>query len=327
MIKVIESMNKKIKKRSKDIFQTSLLLLPLLICVLLFTLIPIFHTFAKSLRFLPNEADRTSYEINFNNYNNILSDKLFQHAVLNSTLVLIFGSGFSITLALLFALLINSLLFKTSKRIFISIIYSQFFISGFAIGIAFSMFFGSKNLFFYILGLDKYSFMLGDHKLPIWIYYSIFQLWRSLPFNLVLFAASLSRAEAKYYRLMRNDKLTMFQKFRFVYANEISKVLFSVLFTNFIFSTLLLPEAILEPTYSVDSNLAHTLTSYTLKFLGSGNNSSLKFEKGYASAFFSFAYLLSLLCIIQLLRIKTIKGIYFKIIKLKGNKNNDHQNN
>lgn len=323
-------MNKKIKKNSNEVLKTSLLIAPLLICILLFTLIPIFHTFIKSLRALPNEADRTIYEINFNNYNNILSDKLFQHAVLNSTLVLIFGSGFSITLALLFALLINSLIFKTSKRIFVSIIYSQFFISGFAIGIAFSMFFGSKNLFFYFLGLDKYSFMLGEHKLPIWIYYSIFQLWRSLPFNLVLFSAGLSRAEAKYYRLMRNDKLTVLQRFRFVYANEISKVLFSILFTNFIFSTLLLPETILESTYNIDTNLAHTLTSYTIKFLGSTNNPSLKFEKGYAAAFFSFIYLLLLLCVIQLLRIKNIKSIYFKIKKLKnlkGNKNYDHKNN
>lgn len=43
-------MNKKIKKNSNEVLKTSLLIAPLLICILLFTLIPIFHTFIKSLR-------------------------------------------------------------------------------------------------------------------------------------------------------------------------------------------------------------------------------------------------------------------------------------
>ncbi len=90
-------------------------------------------------------------------------------------------------LALAFALIINSIVSTVTKRAILSLIYSQFFISGFAVGIAFTLFFGSKGLFFYLIGLDKYSFTSGSKRISIWIYYVIYQIWRSLPFNLVLF--------------------------------------------------------------------------------------------------------------------------------------------
>ncbi|WP_369024606.1 sugar ABC transporter permease [Mycoplasma capricolum] len=306
-----------IKLKLKNLFpilKIALLMLPLLFLILLFTIIPIFHTFIKSLRFTPNEANRTIYEYNFKNYNNILSDPNFKHAIINSTFVLLFGTGISIILALFFSFIINSLISKSTKSILLSVIYSQFFISGFAIAIAFTNFFGSKNLFFYILRLNQYSFTSGNKRLPIWIYYAIYQIWRSLPFNLILFAAALSRSDYKYKKLMLNDKLTLIQSFKYVYLNELSKVLFSILFTNFIFASLLLPSSLLEDNFNVDLNYAHTLTSYTIKYLGWGANGVLRFEKGYSAAFFSFSYLILLLCLILLLRPKTIKNIY-KLVK------------
>ncbi|AIZ55377.1 ABC-type uncharacterized transport system, permease component [Mycoplasma mycoides subsp. mycoides] len=98
-----DSFNLKLKlKKSLPVLKIILLMLPLLFLILLFTIIPIFHTFIKSLRFAPNEANRTIYEYNFKNYNNILSDPNFQHAIINSTFVLLFGTGISIILALIY---------------------------------------------------------------------------------------------------------------------------------------------------------------------------------------------------------------------------------
>nr|VZR75407.1 hypothetical protein MF5294_00435 [Mycoplasma feriruminatoris] len=135
-------------KNSVPVLKIVLLMLPLLVLILLFTIIPIFHTFIKSLRYSPNEANRTIYEYNFKNYNNILSDPNFKHAILNSTFVLLFGTGISIILALIFSFIINSLISRTTKSILLSVIYSQFFISGFAIGIAFTNFLDLKTCFF-----------------------------------------------------------------------------------------------------------------------------------------------------------------------------------
>ncbi len=156
------------KQKVWTVSKITLMLLPLLLFILVFTLVPILHTFVKSLKAPISIHDRTRYNYNFNNYNNILSDPNFKHAVLNSTLVLFFGSGISLVLSLIFALVVNSLISKFTQRAFLTILFSQFFISGFAIGIAFTMFFGNKNLFFYILGKSEYTFTASSNKkLPI----------------------------------------------------------------------------------------------------------------------------------------------------------------
>nr|WP_318028257.1 hypothetical protein [Mycoplasmopsis bovis] len=59
---------------------------------------------------------------------------------------------------------------------------------------------------------------------------------------------------------MKCDNLSRAQKVKYVYANEISKVFFSILFTNFIFSSLMYPQAILERSFDLDLEKAHTLT-------------------------------------------------------------------
>lgn len=311
--------NNETKRKALSIAQIVLLILPLILCIFFFTISPIIHTFIKSLRYNPNPADLTRYVISTQNYDGILSDPNFKAAIFNSTIVLLAGTSISMVLALAFALIINSIVSTVTKRAILSLIYSQFFISGFAVGIAFTLFFGSKGLFFYLIGLDKYSFTSGSKRISIWIYYVIYQIWRSLPFNLVLFAAAISRGELKYAKLMKCDNLSRAQKVKYVYANEISKVFFSILFTNFIFSSLMYPQAILERSFDLDLEKAHTLTSYTAKYLGLGSNPVLTYPRGYSSAFFSFAYLVSLLCLLQLLRPKTIKKIVnlFKKINLK----------
>lgn len=88
-------------------------------------------------------------------------------------------------------------------------------------------------------------------------------------------------------------------------------------FTNFIFATLLLPDAILENSFDVDLNHAHTLTSYSIKYSGGGSNPSLKYEKGYAAAFFSFIYLIFLMFIILVLRPSFIKKLIIFVQKYK----------
>ncbi|AGJ90567.1 carbohydrate ABC transporter permease [Mycoplasma putrefaciens] len=307
-------MKKKLaSKKVSNLTQIVLLVAPLMLCILLFVLFPIIHTFIKSLRFSPNRHDLTRYDYNFGNYYGILSDSHFQHAILNSTLVLVFATTISMSLALIFSVIINSVVIKTTRKIVLSVIYSQFFISGFAIGVAFITLFGNKNYLFLLIGLNKYSFTSGDHRLAIWIYYVVFQIWRSLPFNLILLASAMSRADLKYQKVILNDKLTIIQKFKYVSMTEISKVIFAILFTNFIFASLILPSAILDNNYDLEINNAHTLTSYTIKYFGLGNSEILRYEKGYAAAFFSFSYLLLLLTLTQVLRPKMIKIMINKI--------------
>ncbi|MCS4536604.1 sugar ABC transporter permease [Mycoplasma sp. CSL7475-4] len=246
----------------------------------------------------------------------MLNDTGFKAAIQNTSAVLLLGTGISIILALFFAVIIESLIHKKTKTAVLGILYSQFFISSFAVGLAFSLFFGEKRVFFRLFNLEQYAFTSGSHKTPIWVYYTLFQVWRSLPFNLILFAAAINKANAKYFRLMRTDKISLINKIKYVYVPELNKVMFAILFTNFIYAGLFLPEAILGANYNFDINKAHTLTSYTIKYFGGGSQPSLKYEKGYAAAFFSFIYLLSLLLLAIIVQPSSLIWFKNKIIAL-----------
>ncbi|WP_198868306.1 sugar ABC transporter permease [Mycoplasmopsis phocirhinis] len=306
----------KFSKNTWSIAKIILLISPLLILVLLFTLIPIGETFYKSLRFFPYRSNHKIVQINFKNYRNVFDDPSFKAAVQNTSAVLILGTAISIFFALVFAIIIESLIHKKAKSTVLGILYSQFFISTFAVGLAFSLFFGEKKVFFRLFNIEQYGFTSGDHKTPIWIYYVLFQVWRSLPFNLILFAAAINKANAKYFRLMKVDKIALLHKIRYVYIPELNKVMFSILFTNFIYAGLFLPDAILGANYNHDINHSHTLTSYTIKYFGGGSSPSLRYEKGYAAAFFSFIYLVSMLLLALLIQPSSLTWFKQKIIKL-----------
>lgn len=304
---------KKINPKIFKLLTIFALITPLLICILIFTLIPIFRTFTSSLKFYPDPTNHTIHKIGIGNYKKIWNDDQFLGAIKNSTAVLFVATFISFCVAFAFALLIESMISKISKNFFLTLIFSQFFISSFAVGIAFTLFFGEKGLFFKLIGKNEYSFTSGNKRIPIWIYYSIFQIWRSLPFNIVLLASAINLADIKYKKIMINDNLSLIQRIRFIYINQVSKVFFSIIFTNFIFASLLLPDVLLDSTYDIDLWKAHTLTSYTIKYMGGGLNGSLEFEKGYTSAFFSFIYLVFIICLVQLFRPKYILKISKKI--------------
>lgn len=84
----------------------------LLIFILIFILVFILYIFVKLLKAFISIHDRIRYNYNFNNYNNILFDLNFKNVVLNLILVLFFGSGILLVFLLIFALVVNFLIFK-----------------------------------------------------------------------------------------------------------------------------------------------------------------------------------------------------------------------
>ncbi|QJR44257.1 sugar ABC transporter permease [Mycoplasma miroungirhinis] len=323
-------MKNKIKKLNyKKILSSFLFLFPLLLAILLFTIIPIFKIIFESFVYFPNEDNLTIKAVGTHNYNDVFNDSAFNDAIKNSTIVLFLGTSISLILALFFSIIIESIISKISKTIFLSLLYSQFFLSSFSVGLSFTVLFGDKNLFFKFFNLDNTRFVGGQNPLPIWIYYTFFQIWRSLPFNIVLISSGIRRADNKYWKLIKSDKISLFQKIRFVYFNELSKNFFSIILTNFIFSSLILPEAILGSSYNYKFNHGHTLTSYILGYFDHsvGVITEYKPEKGYAASFLALLYLMFLIVLVFVLKPNNLKKEFlffkkiFNKIKRKMNKN------
>ncbi|WP_025755462.1 sugar ABC transporter permease [Mycoplasmopsis cricetuli] len=298
-------------KNKKTLFWFSLIIFILFFIV--FNFLPFLYTIDKSFR-VYSPIDKINYTHGIENFLSIFNDNQFKIATRNSTLLFFIATPLSLVISLFLALVIFSLSSKLSKNIWITTIYSQFFVSSFAIGITFSYLFGEKNIAFkYFFNSDK-SFV-GEPRIDIIWLYLIFQLWRSIPFNTVLFVFSIQRSHNTYEKNIKIDNLSLYDKIKIVYFKEINHTLATIFITNLIFSFFLFPPAI------IDANLerisGHTLSSYIYgKIIPLDGSINLDFAKASAASVISIIYILFLLLIFFMLKPKNIKKFFYWVRRI-----------
>lgn len=284
------------------------MLLPILILLLLFSIIPIFSTF-KNAFVVRSEYDFFTAKYDLENFFVLTRSKGFNNAIKNTTFLAFITTPISLFLGLFFALIISSICFKLSRNLLITALYSQFFISSFAIGLSFSFLFGQHNAFAKILGL-KINFIGNDRQSVLWVYF-FFQLWRVLPFNIVILQFAINKSNLKHYRSFKIDRLHFFEKFWYIHRYEIKHSFTVILYTNFIATALIYPPAVLGQGQDLAAIDGETITSYIYEFLG-GSGRSIKFnpEVAYAASFLFFSYILFILFLFYLLRFKKLRKYY-----------------
>ncbi|MBN3534545.1 sugar ABC transporter permease [Mycoplasma procyoni] len=271
------------------------LLIPFLIFSIATFIVPLSKTISESfVVFLGNK--RLVYKIGIENFQNITNDPSFSVALKNSTFLFFVAAPSGIIISFVLAYILNSLLSKLFSKIFINVIYSQFFISSFAIGISFSLLFGEKNIFFSFFN-STYSFSSLKDPLDIKIYFLVFQIWRSISFNIVFFSFLFLKVDNKYKKQIKLDNLNFLTKFRSLYLKEWKASFITIALTNVIYAFLFFPSAIIEPQL-IDQLKAHTLASYIIDWINPLNGSvRINFNKAYAASLLTLLYLLFLVII------------------------------
>ncbi|WP_117275104.1 sugar ABC transporter permease [Mycoplasmopsis edwardii] len=289
------------------------LILPLIILLIIFYIVPIITTLKESFIVFPSQNKKTFYIYDINNYKNVINDYDFKVAISNSTFLFFIPPLISLLMAIFLSYWLSALTLKRTKSFFLKMIYSQFFISSFVVGIAFILLFGEQNLFFKLFNSNK-SFLYGQNKLNIKLYLFIFQMWRSLPFNIVILSFVFMSVNNKYKKIMQIDNLNIADKLKLLYFKEFKKHLFLLVYTNIIFSFLMYPGAIINES-DVSMLKAHTLTSYILSLIKPIDNTiSVDNNKAYAASFIALLYLICLfLC--SLIIIKVTQITFIKIRK------------
>lgn len=306
---------KKIKLNSKSLIGF-LYLIPLLVMIILFNIVPLIQSIDASFTIRPYSNNFLITQRSLNNYKEVLNDSYFWEAIKNSTAILFIATFISFIIAFVLAYVIESLILKSSKNIFLNLIYSQFFLSSFAIGFSFLVLFGEKNIFFRILNLNDLNFRFG--KINIIWYYILFQIWRSLPFNTILFAATINKANRKYYKLIKLDNLSFFNKVKDIYFVELKNTIFVIMLTNFVFAFLLYPGAILDTNFDLKLYHGHTVASYILERLGIPRAVQINQGQIYSSSILVLIYIFFLAIVWNLLRPKFIKKLYLIFKKVFG---------
>lgn len=273
-----------LKKVQKHNLISISLMAPILMFVFVFSIYPIVDAFVQSFKIQDPLEPKTT--IGIDNYKELLLDRNFTNAIQNSAILFFVSSPIALLSGFLIALLLDKLSTKISKNFFITAFYSQFFISAFAIGLSFTFLFGEKNMLSKILGIN-FSFGTGKKAIDLIWLYVIYQLWRAIPFNTVLFFFAISSINNRYRKNFAIDKLSLWDKVVNLYLKEIGVQFIVIAYTNFIFATMLYPPVITGST-NLNLHKGHTLTSYII------DSSKDNLYKRNAASFVSLLFLIAI---------------------------------
>ncbi len=236
------------KKKKFDI-GPYLYILPALIIIIVFRLVPIVLSFIVS--FFEWTVTGTGDFIGFSNYIQIVKDKGFWQSLLNTFYLVIFVVPISLILALIFATLLNNV--KKLKGFFRSLYFIPTVTSMVAISIVWKIIFnqqtGLANFFLTKIGLDPLGWLAESRgifqlmfekigiELPSYLggpslaLFSIIivTIWKGLGYNTIIYLAGLQNIPKVYYEAADIDGAGKIKQFFKITWHLISPTSFYVL--------------------------------------------------------------------------------------------------
>ena len=220
------------KKKKFDI-GPYLYILPALVIIIVFRLVPIVLSFIVS--FFEWTVTGTGDFIGFSNYIRIVQDREFWQSLLNTFYLVIFIVPISLILSLIFATLLNNV--KKLKGFYRSVYFIPTVTSMVAISIVWKIIFnqqnGLANFFLTKIGLEPLGWLaesrgifqlmfskigidlpssLGGPSLALFSII-IVTIWKGLGYNTIIYLAGLQNIPKVYYEAADIDGAGPFQKF------------------------------------------------------------------------------------------------------------------
>jgi len=282
--------------RRKIAWVAFLFLVPTILGLVIFRLIPIFWAFALS--FYKWKIFNTATFVGLQNYLHVFSSKITLDVFANTAIfTLIYVPG-SMALALALAVLLNNS-FRSSAFFRVSF-FMPFITSTVAITLAwrwiFSTKFGLLNNFLLSLGMTSPPAWLAD---PFWALPSvaIVSIWKDVGFYMILLLAGLQTIDPVLYQAARVDGAGPFARFRKVTVPLLTRSLFFVLIIALVKST-----QTFDITYALTGGgprgSSTTLAFYVYQ------KAFFDFEVGYAAALYY------IMCLV--LALLTLVHFYFR---------------
>lgn len=233
-----------------------LYLLPALVLLLMFRLLPILMSFGLS--FFDLDIKGNGVFIGLANYAEILKDQVFWQSMLNTMWLILFVVPMSIVFPLFFAVMLNQI--KWLKSFFRIIYFMPFVTSLVAVSIVWKIIFseqaGLANNFLEWIGLEP-QLWLAEPKgiftilfssfgieIPAWMggpslaLFSIIimTVWKGLGYNTIIYLAGLQNISKAYYEAAEIDGATKSKQFWKITIPLISPTTFYVLLMTTIVS-------------------------------------------------------------------------------------------
>lgn len=201
-------------KNVKKSFWCWLFLLPMLILLVLFQLYPIAATFFYSLLEWSGMSE-TAYFVGLSNYKELLTDRFFWNAMLNSLKYTILYVPFQLVLSLLLAYILNRVI-KRGSVLFRTMIFLPVITTTAVVGIVMLFIFGGTgviNQALSLVGIQGINW-LGSTKtaMPVMV---LIGIWKDVGIYMIYWMAALQNISDDVYEAAKidgaNERQTMFR--------------------------------------------------------------------------------------------------------------------
>jgi multiple sugar transport system permease protein len=208
---------------------------PMLIGVTILILLPIFATFILSFadwKFIQN-IDQLKW-VGFNNFIELMQDKVFRKSLLNNALFL-FTVPICMIISLVLAVVIDKSVYM--KSFFKVAFFMPYISSVVAIAVVWQVLFhpssGPINQTLMSLGIDNPPKWIADPSFAL-ISVMLIQVWISVGFNLIIYIAGLQSIPKELYEAADMDGANSWVKFRQITFPMVSPTSFFLLITGII---------------------------------------------------------------------------------------------
>lgn len=222
---------KKLKYRAENSPQAWLFLLPALIIIGIFNVLPLIKTFIMSMQ----KGTLNNLEFNgFKNFAVVLQDPKFHDAIGNTALF----SFVVVPVGLIISMFIAITIFEKIKHksIFETIFFIPYLTSVIAIGIVFRFLFNGEYGFInYLLGLINVGPInfLDDPNMSMTTLI-IFGIWSGLAFNIIILLSGLRTVDESYYKVADMFGASKFEQFIRITLPQLIPTITFLLMMNFI---------------------------------------------------------------------------------------------
>jgi len=233
-------------------------LIPALIFLILFMIYPILNTFVMSfvnnfywvgnsgssfvitnyIAALNNARSGITVSWGIENYVKVLSDPDFQHALINTGLIVIVSVPLTIIISLLLAVCLNAI--KPLKGLYQTIFFLPYVTNTIALGLVFNAMFSSSagsffNVFLSWFGAKPQEWLsIGAGRWNMFVVIVIYAIWNGLAFKILVFMSGLSAIDKQYYDAARIDGSSKFTIFRKITVPLLSPQILYITITSFI---------------------------------------------------------------------------------------------
>lgn len=222
---------KKFKYRAENSPQAWLFLLPALIIVGIFSVLPLIKTFVMSFQ----KGTLNNLQFNgFKNFEIVLSDPKFHTALINTALYAFIVVPVGLIIAMFIAITIHDKI--KHKDICETIFFIPYLTSIIAVGIVFRYLlngeYGFVNYILEIFNVGPINF-LDDPSMSMTTLI-IFGIWSGLAFNIIILLSGLRNVNSNYYKVADMFGATKIQQFFRITLPQMIPIITFLLMVNFI---------------------------------------------------------------------------------------------